>query len=85
MRDLPFHLCTQADIKMVKYNTYPLTIREKGDPMNIETSWITENWYILLGILLALFIVVRVVKSVLKWIFIFAILIGVAVYGIYMI
>jgi hypothetical protein len=44
-------------------------------------SFIQEKWWVILGAAVALYIVINVVKTVVKWVLVIAIIAGVLVYG----
>ncbi|WP_159886330.1 hypothetical protein [Paenibacillus puerhi] len=49
--------------------------------MDFLMDFIQERWYVIAGALIALFIVVKVVKTVIKWVLIAALLAGLYFYG----
>ncbi|MCU6796800.1 MULTISPECIES: hypothetical protein [Paenibacillus] len=49
--------------------------------MDFITSFLQERWYIILLAIVILFVVVRIVKTVIKWVIVLAILAGLYFYG----
>ncbi|MEK3720540.1 hypothetical protein [Paenibacillus sp. FSL H8-0034] len=49
--------------------------------MDFITSFLQERWYVILLAIVILFVVVRIVKTVIKWVIVLAILAGLYFYG----
>lgn len=49
--------------------------------MDFITSFLSERWYVIAAALLIMFLVVKVVKTVVKWVVVLAVLAGLFFYG----
>ena len=49
--------------------------------MDFLTAFLAERWYIILAALIVLFLVVKIVKTVIKWVIVLAIVAGLFFYG----
>ncbi|MFB0841519.1 hypothetical protein [Paenibacillus oleatilyticus] len=49
--------------------------------VDFVTAFLSERWYVLVGALIVLFLVIKVVKTVIKWVLVLAILAGLFWYG----
>ncbi|MCP3774698.1 hypothetical protein NLX71_15505 [Paenibacillus sp. MZ04-78.2] len=49
--------------------------------VDFVTAFLSERWYVLVGALIVLFLVIKVVKTVIKWALVLAILAGLIWYG----
>ncbi|CAG7616355.1 hypothetical protein PAESOLCIP111_01896 [Paenibacillus solanacearum] len=49
--------------------------------LDFLTAFLAERWYIILGALIVLFLVIKIVKTVIKWVIVLAIVAGLFFYG----